>query len=611
MHHATTTMHSALIAFDHLRHGPDWRRWRELASGAAPFLSPEFFALARPFADAGDALVAGSWSDDRMVGALPLVLDRHTLRGLRGNHSPGYDYCGTREGIEAIWEALRADDRWSELVLDKVPGDSPLATVLPALAISDGCPAVVRPDVRHPVLALPGFEARMKPKFRTNLQRCARKAGGPVLERILVPTRADLDEAAAIEGMAWKAANGTNIAADARAAHLYQALARLLGRRGQASLSFLRIAGKRVAAVFALEDRRTLFALKIGYDPAYANLSPGHLLVWKVAADAEQRGLRELDFVGREDDWKRKWTDDARARVAIVIYRRSARGLVRYALREVIKPRLPETLRDTPRSPLPRHCQRADELGDHRAVVRVRDRIARGLGIRSGVRRAWRHRPAGPRLGEPSAFAIGSWVRVRGDAEIRATLDDGRRTRGLTFVPAQWQACGHVFRVAGHVRRLRDDRGRFRAVSRSVLLEGVDCGYGCGDPAGCGRHCPLMFRDEWLEAAATPKLAPPAASTQRHARVRDPAEIAATLDLFGRRDGLTFMPEMAAYAGKRFAIASKLGEVFEHDRWVAPRAPIYLLEGLHCTGALCGERGPCDRACTLMWHEDWLIIEDA
>jgi hypothetical protein len=166
-----------------------------------------------------------------------------------------------------------------------------------------------------------------------------------------------------------------------------------------------------------------------------------------------------------------------------------------------------------------------------------------------------------------------------------------------------------VFRTARHVRRLRDDHGRFRPVSRTVLLDGVDCAGDEPTPTGCGRHCPMMYRDEWLEPASAPPRVPRHAHPMRHARVRDLDEILAGLDLRGRRDGLTFMPEMKAYVGKRFAVANQLTTVFEYDRWIATRAPIYILDGLHCSGAVLGDRGPCDRGCALMWHEDWLHVE--
>jgi hypothetical protein len=418
----------------------------------------------------------------------------------------------------------------------------------------------------------------------------------------------------AIEAMAWKAAAGTSVAADPKVAHLYRALVRLLGRRGRGSLYFLRVTGRRIAVLLAVEDGHTLYALKIGYDPGYASVGPGHLLVWKVAADAERRGLRELNFVGRDDEWKRKWTALAHSHVSLVIYRRSARGLLGYGLRELVKPRLPELMREL-RSPLPRRCQRTNILGASTWHLRLRNRLEGGFGIRSTIRRTLfgRTQAARPfpheRLGEASRFAPGSWVRVLDEARLRATLDDRSRLRGLVFVPTQWASCGQLLRVKQQVRRIRDDRGKFRPVSRTVLLEGVSCAGSGPEPGGCGRHCPLMFRDEWLEPAQEPRQEPPTASTHRHARVREIDQIVAGLDLHGRRDGLTFLPEMAAHAGRRFAIIERLPAVFEYDRWVAPRRSIYLLEGLHCSGATVGAAGPCDRACAIMWHEDWLILE--
>ena len=158
-------------------------------------------------------------------------------------------------------------------------------------------------------------------------------------------------------------------------------------------------------------------------------------------------------------------------------------------------------------NPLP--CQRGDVLAAHGAVARLRWRLAQGLGLRSGLRAAIDTlRPAprakvAPHLGRPSRFAVGDWVRVRDRAAVEATLDAGRRMRGLVWVPSQWEACGRVYRVQKQVRRIVDDAGTMRAVSGTVLLEGCDCGGDAGD-AGCGRRCPLMFRDAWLEPAAPP-----------------------------------------------------------------------------------------------------------
>ncbi|HTJ45190.1 MAG TPA: GNAT family N-acetyltransferase [Kofleriaceae bacterium] len=580
-----------MIALAHVRRTADWDRWRELATGAPPFLAPEFFALAAPLAD-GDPVIAEAWSPGALRGALPLVRAGDTLRSLRCDHSPAFDACGDADAIAPLWHALARDRGWHRIVLDKVRDDSPLARRLPELARADGCPVVLRPDGRHLYLALDGFEAQMNAKFRANLARCERKAGGVTFERIVSPSRADVDAALAIEAMAWKGAARTAITADTRVEHLYRALLRWTRH---ASISFITAGGRRIATLISVEDARTIYALKIGYDPSFAQVSPGHLMILHAARDAAARGKHELDFVGREDEWKHKWTERAHRQVAITIYRRSPRGLAGYWLRERVRPRLPANLR----APLPRGCQRGDLVGDHPFGARTRVRIERGLGLRRALRRT----PA-PSFGAPSTFAPGSWVRVRDAATIRATLDERDRLRGLAFVPAQWTTCGRVYRVAKHVRRIRDDHGAYRAITRTVMLEGVDC---TAEGGGCGRHCPLFYRDEWLEPAAAPRPITAREPAKRHARVRDLDEIERGLDLAGRRDGVTFMPEMAIYAGKRLAIAGVITKVFEDDRWLAPPRPIYLLDGARCVGAR--RHGPCDRACALLWHEDWLVID--
>jgi hypothetical protein len=146
-------------------------------------------------------------------------------------------------------------------------------------------------------------------------------------------------------------------------------------------------------------------------------------------------------------------------------------------------------------------CQRLDVIGQHTLYQRIQGRIDDGLGIKSGLVRLLRPPKAGPHLGKPSRFAAGEWVRVRGKDSVRATLDANDKLRGLYFVPEQWNYCERVFQVEQVLRRMVDDRGRFRAVSGTVLLAGADCG-GPSGTAGCGRRCPLMFRDEWLEPAS-------------------------------------------------------------------------------------------------------------
>src|SRR5215831_8155489 len=168
-------MQGTLVGLSEVRRRPAWKRWQQLTADAPPFLGPEFFALAAPLSAGKDPILAAAWDGDTLVGALPLVHDHHRLRALRCDHSPGYDYCGDPDGVDAIWQALRGEPGWSELVLVRVPTGSPLATRLPAIAAGDGCPSVLRREHAHLYLELAGFEHRLPTKFRVNLQRCARK----------------------------------------------------------------------------------------------------------------------------------------------------------------------------------------------------------------------------------------------------------------------------------------------------------------------------------------------------------------------------------------------------------------------------------------------------
>ena len=259
-------------------------------------------------------------------------------------------------------------------------------------------------------------------------------------------------------------------------------------------------------------------------------------------------------------------------------------------------------------------CQRFSNVGAHGAIARVRGRIGMGLGLRGLLGRLAGKRAAAPApgLGEPSRFREGDLVRVLDEPAIRATLDTRSKTRGLEFGRQQWPTCGKAYRVTKVVRRIIDDGGTYRRVSRTVLLEGVHCDA-LGPSTGCGRECPMMYRDEWLEPApentvptAPPHAAPDVAARERRARVRSAEEIRRTLDPLGRRGSLLFMPEMARLAGQEIIVTPRLERVFENGIWIDVHEDVLLSRGHVCTGAILGAAGPCERECLLLWHRDWL-----
>lgn len=350
--HATSPPHHADVALEPL----DFRRqdaafrqllagWTELAAGAPIFLSPGFIEIQLPLAPPGERVVAVLREGGRVAAVLPLVRHGATLVPLRSDHSQLYDGLGSPHAMHALLEGMIAVGGWDVLRLEEIPEHSPLVTSLVAEARHAGCHVELREGHRCPIFDLPRFEEHLKGKHRANLRRCAKKAGTVAYERVTTADEQALADGLRIEAMAWKGEAGTAITSDPRVDEAYHRLARLGEARGELSLSFLRIGGERVAFLFGLEHGGTLHAMKIGYDPAFAEVSAGHLVAWKAAEDAERRGLRRFDFMGQVDAWKLRWTEQSRGHVTAIVYRPTVRGVTEHVLRDVVKPFAPESVR--------------------------------------------------------------------------------------------------------------------------------------------------------------------------------------------------------------------------------------------------------------------------
>lgn len=86
--------------------------------------------------------------------------------------------------------------------------------------------------------------------------------------------------------------------------------------------------------------------------------------------------------------------------------------------------------------------------------------------------------------------------------------------------------------------------------------------------------------------------------------VRSEEEILATLDQRGRQRGLSWMPTMRRFCGRRFRVFKRLGPiVLESTGEHREIKNTVLLEGVMCDGD--GFYG-CTRSCFHFWREAWL-----
>lgn len=92
-------------------------------------------------------------------------------------------------------------------------------------------------------------------------------------------------------------------------------------------------------------------------------------------------------------------------------------------------------------------------------------------------------------------------------------------------------------------------------------------------------------------------------------RVKPLAEIVATLDAHGARDALPFMPEMAAFCGRSFAVVKSAHKTCDPTGESNLRrinvAAVHL--ETRCDGAA---HGACQARCLFFWHPDWLEASD-
>jgi hypothetical protein len=91
-------------------------------------------------------------------------------------------------------------------------------------------------------------------------------------------------------------------------------------------------------------------------------------------------------------------------------------------------------------------------------------------------------------------------------------------------------------------------------------------------------------------------------------RVRQPAEIAATLNVANKNRGMWFGPELEPFCGESFRVRRRVTRIIDErsGQMLAMRSPCISLEGVVCRAHYSEKRLLCPRAITPYWRENWL-----
>ena len=118
-----------------------------------------------------------------------------------------------------------------------------------------------------------------------------------------------LTELFRVEALGWKSEAGTAIVSRPDTHSFYAALARWAASAGLLRVALMTLDGRTVAADLALEDERSHYFLKTGFDPELRKLAPGLILRRDMVARAFETGLQTYEFLGSADRYKLDWTD--------------------------------------------------------------------------------------------------------------------------------------------------------------------------------------------------------------------------------------------------------------------------------------------------------------
>jgi CelD/BcsL family acetyltransferase involved in cellulose biosynthesis len=333
----------------------DWNAFVELepewnalvtATDDQPFYRHEYLrSWIESFAPrAGLRLLAGRDAEGRLAAVLPLVERRRPVLGLplvewsspTDVHSFRFDFVA-RDPVaatRAFLPRLRDSPGWSVVRITDVP-DGGAAWELYRAARDAGLPGGVYVSQLNPYLALPAsvdeLRAGWTSKWRSNLRRrrkqldqrgavrFTRVTGGGALEE-------NLERCFSIEESGWKGRRGEAANHDPRIRNFYLALARRTAVAGDFTLDLLEVGDRPIAFHYGLTRAGTYSLVMTSYDERFRECAPGHLLTEHVLERSIAAGLRELDFLGCDLEWKRAWTPTTREHSWLFLFRDSRAG---------------------------------------------------------------------------------------------------------------------------------------------------------------------------------------------------------------------------------------------------------------------------------------------
>ncbi len=289
-------------------------------------------------------------SDGRLVGIAPFVKKNERRKGLKipllrplnifSLHGTQFILDGNQPLVmEAIFRHIACRHRdWGLWFMTYQEGEEQ-ALVFETILNQYKYPFSKRATERSPYLLMRGtWEDKMKtlqPRFRTALRSRQKRLEerGKLELRFFNSTedwRAGLEAIAQIEEESWKASAMTAITRDFRQWAFYEKYAPLAAANQTLRIPVLYVAGEPVAYDYALFKDGVYYLLKTSYKKKWEDAYPGFVLRKLLMERLYAEKAVEMDFLGKDEQWKMKWTDSVRRHVEYTVFNRTLRS--RYLL---------------------------------------------------------------------------------------------------------------------------------------------------------------------------------------------------------------------------------------------------------------------------------------
>lgn len=259
---------------------------------------------------------------------------RLEMIGMTRLNEPDDFLCADRETLATL--VSRATRLRRPIFLGRLPAGSPTIEEFRRASIGRGT-VLVRPQASCPVITLDETwrepESHLSSKRRSDFRRAGRRAEqqGTVTAEVLAPTVDELGRllgiALAVEARSWKGKAGTALVNDPIRGRQIRGFATWAAQAGILRIALLRIGDIYAAMQIAAEHNNAYWLLKIGFDPAVGNCSPGNLLLAESLRYSAEKGLRTLEFLGTVEPWTKVWTDEERKCVSLRYYPFNLRGI--------------------------------------------------------------------------------------------------------------------------------------------------------------------------------------------------------------------------------------------------------------------------------------------